>query len=164
MDIFEYAMKMEQDGKSYYEEHAAKMDIPALKQILLELAGDEQKHYIIFKSMRDGVAVKYEPSHDTKIFDRVRNVFEQLKSDDTEFTFPSSAKEVWVKAREIERETEKFYREKAADLQDKNQQMVINKIADEEHKHWATMEQVIKFLDRPSTWLENAEWNNLEDY
>jgi rubrerythrin len=164
MDVFEYAMKMEMDGKSYYEEHAAKMNNPALKQILLELAGDEQKHYIIFKSMRDGVAVKYEPSRDTKIFDRVRNVFEQMKADEGEFAFPADAKDVWIKAREIERETETFYREKAAGLEDKDQQMLLNKIADEEHKHWVTMEQVIKFLDRPSTWLENAEWNHLEDY
>ncbi len=164
MDVFEYAMKMETDGRSYYEEHAAKVDNPALKQILLELAGDEQKHYIIFKAMRDGEPVKQDLARDTKIFDRVRNMFEQMKSEEGDYAFPKDASKIWVKAREIERETEQFYREKAKEIDDKNKRALVIKIADEEHKHWVTMEQVIKFLDRPSTWLENAEWNNLEDY
>ena len=44
MNIFEYAMKMELDGKQYYEESAAKVGNPELKRILMELAGDEEKH------------------------------------------------------------------------------------------------------------------------
>jgi len=35
-------------------------------------------------------------------------------------------------------------------------------IADEEHTHWALIENVLQFLDRPKQWLENAEWNNLD--
>ena len=40
----------------------------------------------------------------------------------------------------------------------------FNKIADEEKRHQTVIENVIRFLDRPRQWLENAEWHHLEDY
>ena len=70
----------------------------------------------------------------------------------------------WEQAREVEKKSEDFYRAKAGEVDDKNQAHILNRIADEEHKHWVTIENVIKFLDRPRHWLEDAEWNNLEDY
>lgn len=49
-------------------------------------------------------------------------------------------------------------------MDDDNQKNILNKIADEEHKHWVTLESVLQFLKRPEQWLEDAEWNNLEAY
>ena len=164
MNIFEFAMKMEQDGKQYYEEHAAKTDSPELKRILLELAGDEEKHYTIFRALRDGVPVEYEEAKKTRILTEIKNIFEEMKTKGKDFAFPDDAKEVWLKAQQIEKDSEAFYREKANEVGDEKQKTILNKIADEEHKHWVTMESVVNFLDRPNHWLEDAEWNNLEDY
>ncbi|NOY88035.1 MAG: ferritin family protein [FCB group bacterium] len=164
MNIFEYAMKMEEDGKKYYEESAAKVGSEHLKHILLELARDEQKHYHIFKAMRDGQPAEYEEAKKTKILSEVKNVFETLKARNENFTFPDDTKEIWIHAREIEKKAEDFYREKAKEVTEEKQKSILEKIADEEHKHWVTMENVIKFLDRPEHWLENAEWHNLEEY
>ena len=164
MNIFEYAMKMELDGKQYYEESAAKVDIPELKKILSELAADEQKHYLIFRALRDGLPAKYEETKKTKILAEVKNVFESLKAQNEEFAFSEEAKNIWTQAQKIEKDSEVFYREKAGEVDDENQKTILTRIADEEYKHWVTMENVIKFLDRPNHWLEDAEWNNLEDY
>ncbi|MCK4573641.1 MAG: ferritin family protein [candidate division Zixibacteria bacterium] len=164
MNVFEYAMQMELDGKTYYEEHAAKIESPQLKRILLELADDEQKHYNIFKAMRDGTSVEYEEAKKSTILAQVKNVFEELKAAEKDYSFPEKLREIWVKAREVESKAENFYREKANELNDENQKHIFNRIADEEHRHWMTMENVIRFLDRPSQWLEDAEWSNLEDY
>ena len=164
MNIFEFAMKMELDGKQFYEESAAKVDSPELKRILLELAGDEEKHYTIFRALRDGVPVQYEEAKKTKIFSEIKNIFEDLKSQGKNFTFADDAKEIWIKAQVLEKDAETFYREKAGEVTEEHQKNILNKIADEEHKHWVTMENVVRFLDRPNHWLEDAEWNNLEDY
>ena len=51
MNVFEHAMKMEQDGRAFYLEHAGKTSNAALKRVLEELADDELKHYNIFKAM-----------------------------------------------------------------------------------------------------------------
>lgn len=164
MNVFEYAMKMETDGRDYYLEHAESQTSPAFKKILLELADDELKHYNIFKAMRDGKAVEYKEAEKTTIISSIKNVFEQLKNDNAEFSFPADAKEIWEHAREVEKQAEAFYRSKAEELDDDGQKQILNRIADEEHKHWVTMENVIQFLDRPNNWLEDAEWSNLEDY
>ncbi|UCD64652.1 MAG: ferritin family protein [Candidatus Zixiibacteriota bacterium] len=164
MNIFEFAMKMELDGKQFYEESATKVDSPELKRILMELAGDEQKHYTIFRALRDGMPVEYEEARKTRILSEVKNVFETLKAQNRDFSFSGDVKEIWVKAQKIEKDSETFYREKANEMTDDKQKNILTRIADEEHKHWVTMENVISFLDRPKHWLEDAEWSHLEDY
>lgn len=164
MNVFEYAMQMELDGKTYYEESAEKVDVPEFKKILLELASDELKHYNIFKAMRDNEPVEYVEDEATKIFTEVKNIFITLKEENKDYTFPSEAKGIWEHAREVEKKAEEFYRESADSINDAQKADILNKIADEEHKHWVTMENIINFIDRPNTWLEDAEWSNLDDY
>ena len=94
----------------------------------------------------------------------VKNVFEALRADQREYAFPPDAKQIWEHAQEVEKKSEAFYREKAKEVAKPDQAKILNKIADEEHRHWVTMQNIILFLDRPKTWLENAEWVNLEEY
>jgi rubrerythrin len=164
MNVFEYAMKMETDGRNFYLEHAEKVDTPHLKKILLQLADDELKHYNIFKAMAEGKSAQYKDSEKTTILATVKNVFEELKGQKQDFSFPAEAKSIWEEAQEVEKKSEDFYREKAGEVDDDNQKKILNKIADEEHRHWVTMQNVIQFLDRPNHWLEDAEWSNLEPY
>ena len=164
MDIFEYAMKMEMDGRLFYIEHANKAPALELKGILLELADDEQKHYNIFKALKDGHFAEYKEAEKTSILATVKNVFEALRAENSNYAFPADARLIWEEAREVEKKTEAFYREKAKEVSKPEQAVILHKIADEEHRHWVTMENVIHFLDRPKQWLENAEWTNLEEY
>ena len=163
MEVFEFAMKMEQDGKAFYEAQAEKVELQELRNILLELAADEQKHYNIFKAMRDGKTAEFDEAKQTKIFSSVKNVFETLKSEGKDFSFAGDVSQAWEEAREIEKKSEAFYRQKAGELDDEGQKRILNRIADEEQRHWRSIENVIQFLNKPQTWLEDAEWNNLED-
>ncbi len=163
MSIFEYAMKMEQDGRSFYLEHAAKAPAPELKRILLELADDEQRHFNLFKALHDGASAEYKETEKTTILATVKNVFETMKSGDKPYQFSPDARVIWEEAREIEKKAERFYRAKAVEVTSANERNILIRIADEEHRHWVTMEQVIQFLDRPKRWLDDAEWSNLEE-
>ena len=162
MDVFDYAMKMELDGKAYYEEHADKTELPELREILMTLAADEQKHFEIFKALRDGKEADFPAERDTKILVDVRNVFEKLRTQGEDFKFASEVVEVWKKAQLVEKESEDFYRGKAAEVDSDHQKQMLNRVADEEHKHWTTIENVIRFLLHPQAWLEDAEWYDLE--
>lgn len=164
MNVFDYAMKMETDGRNFYLEHAEKINQPELKKILLELADDELKHYNIFKAMRDGHNPQYKESEKTQILETVKNVFELMKDENKQFDFAAEAKQIWEEAREVEKDTEAFYREKAEEQTDDHYKNILSRIADEEHRHWVTMQNVIQFLDRPKQWLEDAEWTNPEEY
>jgi len=163
MSVFDFAMQMELDGKSYYEEQAAKTEVSQLKRLLLELASDEQRHYNIFKALKAGEQVSYDTKQATTVFKSAKNVFEELKSTGEEFSFAADVREAWVKAREVEKKSEAFYRRKANEIDDAGQKEILHRIADEEQKHWTTIENVIGFLNRPQQWLENAEWADLGD-
>ena len=163
MNVFELAMKMEQDGRAFYLEHAGKTNDPALKRVLAELADDELKHYNIFKAMHDRAKVEYKESEKTTIVRTVKNVFEEMRSQNRDYTFPTDASRLWETAREVEKKSEAFYREKANEMTDDNLKKIWNRIADEEHRHWNTIEQVIQFLNRPKQWLADAEWSSMEE-
>lgn len=164
MNIFDYAMKMEEDGRAFYLKHAEKTSVPELRRVLVELAEDELKHYNLFKAMRDGQSAEYKEDEKTTILATVKNIFESLKAESKKLSFGADAKNLWQQAQEIEKKSEDFYRQKAGEVDNEMQRLILNRIADEEHQHWVTLENVIQFLDRPKQWLEDAEWSNLEDY
>ena len=161
-DIFAYAMKMETDGREFYLDQAKKSDQEQFEKIWKQLADDELKHYNIFKALRDGEAASWDT--ETTILASTKNIFEEMKSSGKEFTFAEDVEKAWLEAREVERKSEEFYREKAKQVDTENKREILNRIADEEHKHFVTLDNVIQFLRRPKQWLEDAEWNHMEDY
>jgi len=162
MNIFEFAMQMETDGRDYYLNQAEKTDHPMLEKILLEMADDELKHYNIFKRLRDGHAAEYKEAKKTTIVSSAKNIFQTMKEEGSEFSSDENVVNIWAKAREVEKNAEKFYREKADETDNGNAKHILNRIADEEHMHWATIDHVISFLNKPDQFLENAEWSDLE--
>jgi rubrerythrin len=163
MNVFEFAMKMEKDGQTYYEEHAAKETSPALKKIWQQLAKDEAKHYEIFRRMKDGeigAAAKIS-TLGTQILDTAKTIFEELAAKKQEFKFSRDVFEAWEKAQDVEIETEEFYRQKQQDEKDPQVKKAFGLLADEENKHVNLIEHVLDFLHEPKSWLEDAEWSNI---
>jgi rubrerythrin len=166
MNIFDFAMKMEEDGKAFYEKMASQAGNSVIKDILLGLARDEEKHYEIFRRFRDGdlTGIEEMKTQRTQIMDEASNIFQQIASSKRELSFGADVRSTWVEAQQIEKKSEDFYREKAAEETKEGVRDTLNLIADEEHKHWVLIEHVLQFLERPKQWLEDAEWHHLEDY
>ncbi|MEE9443331.1 MAG: ferritin family protein [candidate division Zixibacteria bacterium] len=164
MNAFEYAKNMELDGKKYYEEHADRMTEPVLKRIFEELAHDEDRHYRIFIAMARGEFGDVEAGFKTAILETTKNVFQKLKDEEKDIdAFSAEVRDAWVKACNIEEQSEKFYKEQSEKAESDEQKDIWNRIAAEEHKHWVAINNVINFLDRPKQWLEDAEWSNLDN-
>ena len=64
---------------------------------------------------------------------------------------------------DVEKQAELFYREKAKETESSSERDILNKIADEEHRHWQVLENVIQFVRSPREFLENAEWSDVDD-
>jgi rubrerythrin len=159
VDIFEFAMQMEQDGERFYRNMAQQTGDVGVKRILGMLADDEVKHYRIVKEMRSSGTYKM---RDTEILADARNVFAEMKPGD--FSLQGMQVEVYKEAQDIERKSEVFYTEKAEEVSEPAQRELFLKIANEERRHYYLLDHMIEFVSRPMTWLEDAEWNHLEEY
>lgn len=160
-NVFEFAMKMEKDGQAFYEDQASRTNNPALKKIWEQLAKDEVKHYEIFKRLRDGEVKEAAAMANlgTTILNTSQTVFEQLPRED--FKFGQDVFDAWEKAKQLEIDTENFYREKAKEASEEDVRNSFVLLADEEHKHVTLVEHVLEFLHQPKSWLDDAEWSNL---
>jgi rubrerythrin len=159
MDIYTYAMQMEKDGEQYYREIAAQSQNAGIRNILTMLADAEVRHYELFQRMKDREAV---PVPHLGYLSDIKNVFAELRERKRAIT-NGSQKELYQKAQKLEEKTRDFYREKANEV-NSSQREVLLKIAQEEQKHYDILENLIMMLQRPETWLENAEWYRLEEY
>ncbi|MCK5075954.1 MAG: rubrerythrin, partial [Calditrichia bacterium] len=76
MNIYEYAIKMEKDGESYYREQAQKTTNKGLISILNILADSEVKHYKTLEKMRD--EDKTATFADTAVLEGAKNIFAEM--------------------------------------------------------------------------------------
>ncbi len=160
MDIFEYAMQMEKDGEDYYRQLAQQTENKGLKTILSMLADEEVKHYNVIEKMKTEKPQMVE----TTILSNANNVFAQLKESDEKFDSDIEQKELYIKAQDIEKESQDFYTEKANEVKEEYQKVLFLRLAEEEKRHYFLLENIVDFVSRPETWLENAEFNHLDEY
>lgn len=161
MDIFDYAMQLEKDGENYYREGAARSASIGMKKIMTMLADAEVKHYNVFKQMKEG-----QPANmpEATILKDVKNVFVSMKEQGDLGGMDGSEIEFYRKAQDIEKKTEDFYLEKAAQVEDAAQKETFLQVAKEENKHYFILDRIVEFVSRPEQWLENAEWYHLDEY
>jgi rubrerythrin len=161
MDIYEFAMKMEREGENFYRELAKKAVNTGLTNIFTMLADAEVGHYDIFRKMKEKKEIKVSR---TKILSKAKTIFLKMKEEDEITGAGITQTELYKKAREIEKKSRDFYLEKAGEVKDPNQKEIFLKMADEEKKHYLILQEIIDFVSRPQTWLENPEWYHLEEY
>ncbi len=160
MNIFEFAMEKEKYSEDYYRQLAAKSDNAGLKTVFNMLADEEAKHKKIISDMEGDIATDLA---ETTVLSDAKNVFEQMRESAQSFNFNISQNELYRKALQIEKQSWDFYLEKA-DEAEKTHKEIFLKLADEEKKHFFLLENIIEFVSRPETWLENAEFYHLEEY
>ncbi len=160
MNIFEYAMQMEKDGEDYYRQLAQQTANKGLKTILTMLADEEAKHYIAIEEMR----TEKPQLTETTILTDAKNIFVRIKEMGEKFDFGIGQSELYKKAQDIEKKSEHFYLEKANRVKEKHQKEIFLRLVDEEKKHYFLLENIIEFISRPETWLENAEFYHLDEY
>jgi rubrerythrin len=101
---------------------------------------------------------------ETTILAEAKNVFVQIQESNENFGFDLGQIELYKKAQDIEERSRDFYLEKANEVTEEYQKEIFLRLADEEKKHYFLLENIIEFVSRPETWLENAEFYHLEEY
>lgn len=160
MDILAFAMKMEKDGEAFYRQMAGKTTNSGLINILEMLADEEVKHYEVLKALQAGRTSLAE----TDILGRAKNIFERLKDFGESLNTNADQIHLYRQAMDIEKQSEDFYLDRADQVKDIQHKGLFLKLAAEEKKHYFLLENVVDFISRPKSWLENAEFNHLEEY
>ena len=159
MNIYEFAMQMEQDGERFYRDLASQSTHSGVTRILTMLADDEVKHYHIVKAMAEKIGPTMAK---TTILDDAKNVFANIKN--TVFDFDGKQVDLYSQAQEIEKRSHAFYEQKADQVTDPTATKILLQIADEEWRHYFLLDHMIEFMNRPYRWIEDAEFNHLDEY
>ncbi len=162
MDIIEFAMKMETDGKAFYEKQAEQTSDAELKKILLELAEEEGRHYEYFRRLKDDPddLSGGEALTGSQTLVNVKNLFEVLAQKTDQKPFGDDVVSAWREARTTEEKSEAFYKEKAELEPDPKKKKLLLKIAKEENNHMQMIDGVLMFLRQPSDFAQSAQFKN----
>jgi rubrerythrin len=160
MDIFDFAAKMELDGKEYYEKLAKDTAIAGLAVIFGRLAGDEQKHYDVIQSLKAGLTGNMT---DTTVLEDTKNLFQDLVKNNTIAGDAKKNLEGYRHAMKIEAESVRLYEDAARKESVKEVSDLLMRIAGEEKKHFNIMENLYDFVLKPEFFLAWREFSNLKE-
>jgi len=161
MIIFEFAKKMEKDGERFYRMLSFGCKKTGLQKILNELADAEVDHYHVLEEMEQG---KLPVLVESGLLINAKNIFAAIDKKDIDYDTSSPEIDLYKQALDIEIKSQKFYEQKAEESDNNFHKGLFIKMAEQEHQHYILMENMIEFLQRPYTWLENAEWHHLDEY
>jgi rubrerythrin len=161
MDIYQFAKQMELEGEQFYRKLALQTENPGLKNILLILADDEENHYQLIEKLQ----TDSEPTVlDTQSLANIKSFFFEIKEAGADFGLEITQKAVYQQALENEEQSLNFYLDQAKAASSNVVRDLFLKLCDEERQHYLVLEEVIDFISRPETWIENAEFYHLEEY
>lgn len=162
MDIIDFAMKMEKDGRAYYEKLASETDNKELKKILKELAEEEIRHYNYFRRLKEdpediagGNELKGSATLTT-----AKNLFEELAETGREEPYSEDVVAAWTHALRNEEKSEEFYKEKAKEESNEGKRKLLLKIAAEENNHKHMVSGVIMYLKSPTTFVDSRQYQD----
>jgi len=160
MDIFEFAKKMELDGKAYYEKLASEAATAGLKTIFIRLAADEQKHYDTIQAMKSGSSAAMA---DSTVLEEARNLFADLTGDKNIAGCLKGSLDGYEHARKIEADSIRFYEDAAGKESNPDNARLLLRIANEEKKHYNIMDNLYDFTLAPQNFLAWGEFSNLKE-
>ncbi|MFW6279314.1 MAG: ferritin-like domain-containing protein [Bacillota bacterium] len=161
MNIFDFALKLEKNHKEFYLEHAGSTENKKLRVVFEELAGEEEKHEQIVQNLAED---KENEKIVSDILPRAKAAFEEIVTDLSEDNDIRQQVDVYKKAQEMETKAFNFYTEKAEETDSKNVKDAFQKLASEEKKHENILRNLTEMVNRPNTWLDDAEWYHREEY
>lgn len=162
MNVFNFAMEMEEQGFEYYQSLAKAATLPGLKTIFSSLAEDERKHYEVFLALKEGNQTEVLP--EAASLDTAKNVFLLLPRGDESLKGMTDALPSYRHAMQLEAESFRLYEEAADKEENAEIKALLLKIAEQEHQHFNILENVYNFVNAPNQHLVWGEFSNLGEF
>ncbi len=160
--VWEVAKNMELEGEAYYKQLSEEAHIKELRGVFSFLAEQEKEHYNLFNSLQDDKTPSLADSENAlKI---AKEAFKKIVYDFSEQDAIESAEKKYQNAASVEKGAIEYYKSLLNKTENDDQKNALEKIIKEEKKHQVIMESLVDFIRRPNEWLENAEFNHLDDF
>ncbi len=161
MKVFDFALKMEEDGKVFYEKLAAETSVPELKTIFSMLAAAEEEHHEAIAAMKKDIP----PGNaDSKVLEKTKNVFQDLLERKTALEMLKGDPDGYRHAIKFAMTGIKLYEEMAEKESNPVAAKILRMLADEERKHLEIMENIYDFVEAPKDFLAWGEFSNLKEF
>jgi rubrerythrin len=166
MDVIDYALQMEKDGKAFYERSAAASPHDEIKQIFQYLAEEEDRHYNFFKRLKEGdsAGAEEELNTDRPTIAGTKNVFVQLAEDKRENSFGEDVRSVWKEALKIEEAAVRLYTEHARKETNVERKGLLERIAEEERNHIYLIDNMLSFMADPDTFVDSKKFADFKSW
>ena len=161
MNILEFAMKMELQGKAFYQTQAEFTRVPGLRTIFLGLAADEQKHYDFLQDVKAG---KEWPMANTRMLEQARTVFTEMLRNKERYQELREDVDAYRAGMKLEADSVRLYEDLASQAESADTAQLYLKLASEEKKHFNILENICDFISRPKYYLQWEEYTNLHEY
>lgn len=160
MNVFDFALKMEEDGKAFYEKLAAETGVPELRTIFSLLAAAEDEHREAIEVMKKDVPPA---KADSKVLEKAKNTFQELLERKETAMLKGDA-DGFQHAIRIAMAGIKLYEEMAEKETNEAAAKLLRMLADEERKHLEIMENIYDFVESPKDFLAWGEFSNLKEF
>jgi len=158
--LIDEAIALEERAETNYRSAAETIDDTGARKILSLLADEEARHAEALRTMNAGTLQSQESLIEAAR-DWVGGVIEggaaNLSSD-------GSLREILQRGLEIENATEAFYRTRSQESQNEEIAELFSRLASIEKAHALFVGSLIEYYDRPSEWVESAEFGLRKDY
>lgn len=161
MNIFEFAVKMEQEGEKYYTEQAEINKDNSLRSVFLGLAKDENMHAQILQNKANGLAYNLTQ---TETLYEAKNVFSGLQKIKNPVKQNADQLDVYRAALENEKASIAIYQKYLSEATDVESKKVFEYLIKQEEDHYAIMDQLVSLISHSEEWVESAEFGKREDY
>jgi rubrerythrin len=166
LEALRIAIRMEIDGKKYYqmmsESKGNKLGLKLFKQLAVEEDYHRHKFEEIYKTLE---AKKSWPTIDA-ISDqgkRIKNIFSQaVSSKENKVPAPLSELEAVQKAMEMENKTRDYYQERSVKSSFEAEKKYYATLAGEESAHHAVLLDYYEYIKDPAGWFTVKEHHSLD--
>lgn len=161
MNVYDFALRMEEEHQSYYEKLAEEARTKELKNIFTLLSESEREHHEHLTLLKAGS----DPDQVQAVtLDRVKDRIHELVEDIAAADILKSDSDGYLHAIKQEETSIELYEKLAGQEPNKAAAEVLRRIADEERHHLEVMENIYDFYESPRTYLAWGEFSNLREY
>ena len=158
MNVFDCAIKIEEETKRYYQGLEAESQSPEMKHLFSMLVASEDEHHDILIRLRsiapeqvqlaglDGAACHFRPPLTQ------RELLEETENDPDLYKFTVKEEEQEIS----------LYEELSARAGDEATAQSLRMLADAERRHLSIMENIYDFVQAPKSYLAWGEFSNLQ--